>query len=148
MRKSYSIRKAITFVPLGGTNLLSGPWTICLPMDVRAKLRCRRLLSSFLSKPFVCFGGLSDIVRKRRQNRQQWCISGKPSFSLAGVANERINDGHAQREREASQALHLSALHGMWAQYGTDLPGSVYNMAMFWSLFTGDPSLWIFSKMK
>ena len=25
----------------------------------------------------------------------------KPSFRLAGVANERINSGHAQREREA-----------------------------------------------
>ena len=31
-------------------------------------------------------------------------ILGKPSFSLAGVTNERINGGHAQREREASYA--------------------------------------------
>ena len=36
---------------------------------------------------------------------QRWRISGKSSFMLAGVANERINSGHAQREREAFQAL-------------------------------------------
>ena len=28
-------------------------------------------------------------------------FGGKPSFRLAGVANERTNSGHAQREREA-----------------------------------------------
>ena len=38
-------------------------------------------------------------------HKQRWRISGKPSFRLAGVANERINSGHAQREREAFQAL-------------------------------------------
>ena len=86
---------------------------LCFPMAARAKLMCRHRLGSFLSKPFVCFGGLSDIVRKRRTNKQRWRISGKVSFSMAGVANEQINDGHAQREREASQALHISALHGM-----------------------------------
>ena len=37
--------------------------------------------------------------------KQRWRISGKPSFRLAAVANERINSGHAQREREAFQAL-------------------------------------------
>ena len=37
--------------------------------------------------------------------KQRWRISGKPSFRLAGVANERINSGHAQRQREAFQAL-------------------------------------------
>ena len=84
---------------------------LCPPMAERAKLMCRRRLGSFLSKPFVCFEGLSDIVRKRRTNKQRWRISGKASFSLAGVANERINDSHAQREREASEALHISALH-------------------------------------
>ena len=38
---------------------------------------------------------------------QRWHrhISGKPSFSLALIANEQINDGHAQRKSEASQAL-------------------------------------------
>ena len=87
---------------------------LSLPLAARAKLMSRRRLGSFLSKPFVCFGGLSDIVRKRRTNKQRWRISGKASLSLAGVANERINDGHAQREREASQALHISALHGTW----------------------------------
>ena len=91
---------------------------LCFPMAARAKLMCRHRLGSFLSKPFVCFGGLSDIVRKRRTNKQQrWRISGKASFSLAGVANEQINDGHAQREREASQALHVSALHGTRARH-------------------------------
>ena len=39
---------------------------LCLPMAACAKLRCRRRLSrpSFLSKTFVYFGGLSDIVQK------------------------------------------------------------------------------------
>ena len=76
-------------------------------MAACAKLRCRRRLSSFLSKPLICFGGLSDIVRNK--TIQRWRISGKPSFSLAVVADERINDSHLQREREASQAL-----HSMW----------------------------------
>ena len=37
-----------------------------MPQGVaRAKLRCRRRLGSFLSKPFICFATLSDIVRKK-----------------------------------------------------------------------------------
>ena len=106
--------------------LEDGMIRLCLPMGARAKLRCRHRLSSVPSKPFVCFRGLSGIVRKKRYNKQRWRISGKPSFSLALVANERINDGHAHREREASQALHFSALHGMWDH---DVPT---NMASFW----------------
>ena len=39
---------------------------VCLPLAARAKLMCQRRLNSFLSKPFVCFGGLSDIVRKQK----------------------------------------------------------------------------------
>ncbi len=31
----------------------------------RAKPRCRRRFSSFLPNPFICFGGFSDIVRKK-----------------------------------------------------------------------------------
>ena len=38
-------------------------------------------------------------------HKQRWRISGKPSFRLAVVANERINSGCAQREKEAFQAL-------------------------------------------
>ena len=33
------------------------------------------------------------------------CVLHTPSFRLAGVANERINSGHAQLEREEIQAL-------------------------------------------
>ena len=42
--------------------------------------------------------------------KQRWRISGNPSFSLAGVTNERIKGGQAQREREASHALHKQLL--------------------------------------
>ena len=38
---------------------------LCLTVSARAKLRCRRRLGSFLSKPFICFATLSDIVRKK-----------------------------------------------------------------------------------
>ena len=81
-------------------------------MSARAKLRCRRRLGSFLSKPLICFATLSDIVRKKTDtiyNRpiQRCRISGKPFSSLALVANERIrhNDGHAQRKSQALVGL-------------------------------------------
>ncbi len=41
--------------------------------------------------------GTGNATRKQR-----WRIFGKPCFSLAGVTNERINVGHAQREWEPS----------------------------------------------
>ena len=78
---------------------------LCLLMSARAKLRCRRRLSSFLSKPFICFGTylhyiiiiiiIGHCAGKTIKYTQG--ISGKPSFSLALVANERVNDGHALR---------------------------------------------------
>ena len=90
---------------------------LCLfPMATRDKLKCRRRLSSFLPIPFICFWDFSDIVWKtieepasdrnrQRNGKQRWRTLWKPSFRLAGVANERINSGHAQREREVFQAL-------------------------------------------
>ena len=87
------------------------PLLYVFQIAARAKLRCRRRLSSFLPNPFICYGGLSDIARGKgdqitanTMRKHRWRISGKPSFSLAGVTNERINGGHAQREREASHA--------------------------------------------
>ena len=56
------------------------------------------------------------IATGNAMRKQRWRISGKPSFRLAAVANERINSGHAQREREAFQAL--------WEQ------GTLTNMAV------------------
>ena len=56
------------------------------------------------------------IATGNAMRKQRWRISGKPSFRLAAVANERINSGHAQREREAFQAL--------WEQ------GALTNMAV------------------
>ena len=49
---------------------------------------------------------------------------GKTLF-FAGLGNKRINDGHAQREREASQALHR-----MWEHAGRPT-----NMASSWDRF-------------
>ena len=93
------------------------------PIAARAKLRCQY---SFLPNPFICYGGLSDIARgesdqitANTMRKQRWRILGKPSFSLAGVTNERINGGHAQREREASHAgstQHVRA--GCLGEYG------------------------------
>ena len=56
------------------------------------------------------------IATGNAMRKQRWRILGKPSFRLAAVANERINSGHAQREREAFQAL--------WEQ------GALTNMAV------------------
>ena len=46
--------------------------------------------------------------------KQRWRISGKPSFSLAGVTNERINMGHAQRERVASMLYPSTNMAASW----------------------------------
>ena len=107
---------------------------LCLPMTARAKLVCRRRLSSLLSKPFICFERLSDIVRKKRSNKQRWRISGKPSFSLAWEANERINDGHAQREREAPRALQHVGPRSDHDEYGVLLGDK--QQALYFSITT------------
>ena len=39
------------------------------------------------------------IATGNAMRKQRWRISGKPSFRLAAVANERINSGHAQRKK-------------------------------------------------
>ena len=81
---------------------------LCLTVSayISAKLRCR--LGSFCSKPFICFATLDRTLHENpAKNIQQWRISGKPSSSLALVANERIrpSDIHAQRKGQASHAL-------------------------------------------
>ena len=57
----YDIASESDVVEPGDDNIMP---LLCFPVAARAKLRCRRRLSSFISKPFVCFRGLSDIVRK------------------------------------------------------------------------------------
>ena len=98
---------------------LSDPAVICHFLS-----RWPRVITE-VSNPFICFGGFSekpieqlasDRNRQRYTRKQRWRISGKPPFRLAAVANERINSGHAQREREAFQAL--------WEQ------GALTNMAV------------------
>ena len=49
--------------------------------------------------------------------KQRWWISENPSFSLAGVTNERINGGQAQLEREAPHAIHWHARAGCLDEY-------------------------------
>ena len=55
--------------------------------------------------PYLFETQSGDFLRKlfKPENSKRWRISGKSSFSLAGVANERINHRHSQREREGSQ---------------------------------------------
>ena len=69
-------------------------------------LKCNVGADSVVSFLFpICFGGFSDIVRKKTIK--------KLAKLLAGVTNERINGGHAQREREASHALHSMREQGV-----------------------------------
>ena len=93
-------------------------------MAARAKLRCRRRLSRFLSKPFYLFWtfiGHCAKINPDKINNDALVSRVKPSFSLAWVANELINDGHEQHEREASRAR-----HNMW---DNDVPT---NMVSSW----------------
>ena len=108
------------------------PRLCVFPITARAKLRCRRRLSSFLHNLFVVLDVTRTLCRKKRSNtvtgnathKQRWRISGNPSFSLARVTNERINGGQAQREREASHALHRHARAGYLDEY---MAASWYN---------------------
>ena len=68
---------------------------------------CQTEVSAQTHFPFKVLEVYRTLCEKKIKNKQRWRIAGKPSFSQAWVANERINDGHAQREREASQALHI-----------------------------------------
>ena len=60
---------------------------LCLPMSARAKLRCRRRLGSFLSKPFICYATLLDIVRKKTLKHTTMAYLGK-AFFLAGFGSQ------------------------------------------------------------
>ena len=59
--------------------------------------------------------GKKDQITANPRRKQRWRISGNPSISLAGVTNERINGGYAQREMEAFNALHIMREQGVSA---------------------------------
>ena len=83
---------------------------LCLTMSVRAKLRCRCRLGYFLSKPFICFATLSDIVHKKNDKIYNNDVSRESPLPhwLWQPMNGYIrpNDGHAQiNKNQASHAL-------------------------------------------
>ena len=80
---------------------------LCLTMSARAKLAVGADSVVSFQRPSFVLQHYRTLHETNRSNIQQWRISGKPSSSLALVANERIrpNDGHAQRKSQASHAL-------------------------------------------
>ena len=106
-------------------------------MSARAKLRCWRRLS----RPLVSFQSPSFVLQHYRTLYEktikytQWRISGKPSSSLALVANERIspNDGHAQRKSQDSLPLACGATvsRRIWR-----LPGAANHTRCVFSITT------------
>ena len=72
----------------------SMPLLSLFPMVMRDKLMCRRRVSSLLTNPLICFGGCWTLCGKTVKINNVGGSRESP-LSLAGIANERINDGHA-----------------------------------------------------
>ena len=91
---------------------------VCLSVSSRAKLRCRRRLGSFLSKPLPFLQHYRTLYEKTDKIYNNGVLWESPLprwlwYSMNGLGPIG-NDGHAQRKSQASHALARGTTVSRW----------------------------------